>query len=111
MEEPPLHLEMSAVDLINALKLLAAAKGGGPLTLAFNGTELEIVRGVTRVAVPAVGRWPVTAVVRTQLVKDLLSRRIAFTERVVVTGTDSHLHFSHYSIPCSWRSDRRQVRH
>ena len=100
------RLEVAAQDLVEALRLLSAAKGGGPLTLAFDGMELQIVRGVTRVSVPAVGTWPLTAVVRTQLVKDLLSRRAAFSDKVVVAGTDSHVHFSHYSIPCTWTASR-----
>ena len=98
----PRRLDMAAVHLVDALRLLSAAKGGGQLTLSFNGSELEIVRGVTRVAIAAIGNWPLIALVRTQLIKDLLRRRTVLPERVVLTGTESHVHFSHYSIPCSW---------
>ena len=97
------RLELKSADLIDALRAMSAAqKTGRQLRLSFDGQNLEILRGATRVGIPAVGVWPLVALVSTRLIRELVGRRAALPEKILVSCTEFHLHFSHYSIPCSW---------
>ena len=70
--------------------------------VSFHDGSLEFARGVATVRVPAVGTWPGAALVSADLMTDLLRRGKALPENFVLSGGKSMLHFSHYSIPCSW---------
>ena len=100
---PAGRLEFRSSDLVSALAALTAAqKHGRTIHLSFTDGELQLSRGVTTVRVPAHGSWPAGASVGTQFVKDLLRRRKVLPEVMVLHASESHLHFSHYSVPCSW---------
>ena len=102
------RLEFRSTDFVAALAALSAAqKYGRVVTLSFNQGELELARGATSVRLSAHGAWPDTAAVGTKFVKDLLRRRKALPELLVLSGSDSHLHFSHYAVPCSWLGGNR----
>lgn len=97
------RLEFRSTDFVAALAALSAAqKHGRVVSLSFNQGELELVRGATSVRLSAHGTWPTTATVGTKFVKDLLRRRKALPELLVLSGSDSHVHFSHYAVPCAW---------
>ena len=102
------RLQFRSTDFVAALAALSAAqKHGRVVRISFDQGELELARGATSVRLSAHGTWPATATVGTRFVKDLLRRRKALPELLVLSGSDSHLHFSHYAVPCSWLGNRR----
>ena len=97
------RVEVRAEDVVGALQALKASeKRGKDICVSFHEGSLEFARGVTTVRVPASGIWSRTALVHVDLVKDLLRRRKVLPETFVLSGGQSMLHFSHYSIPCRW---------
>jgi len=96
------RVELRASDLNSAVQVLNVAQPAGTVRVSFAGRELRLSRGRTSVGIPAAGEWPRTAVVGGQLVADLLDRHHVFPEELVVSGSDTRLHFSHYSIRCRW---------
>ena len=106
MTAHPCRVEVKAEDLLLALRSLnAAQRAGKSVRVSFHNGELELVRAATAVRVPAAGTWPLTAIVRVELVRDLLRRQKALPETLVVCGSDTMLHVSHYAIPCSWDTE------
>jgi hypothetical protein len=72
------------------------------LAFSFNGTDLELGCGQTTVTLPAKGTWPHVAVAGTRLVGDLLKREMLLPKDLVLLGTETQLHFDHYTARCSW---------
>src|SRR5687768_9381515 len=103
MSDDECRVDVKAEDVVGALQALQAAQARGKdICVSFHKGALEFARGVTTVRVPASGIWSRTALVHVVLVKDLLRRRNALPEAFVLSGGQSMLHFSHYSIPCRW---------
>ena len=103
MSDDECRVDVKAEDVVSALEALKAAqRRGKDICVSFHEGSLEFTRGVTTVRVPASGVWPRTALLHVDLVKDLLRRRKALPETFVLSGGQSMLHFSHYSIPCRW---------
>jgi hypothetical protein len=104
METTRCRLEVRAADLVPALHSLAAAqKRGLTVCVSFAAGELELSRGATNARVAAQGTWPLIASTHVRLIKDLRRLRRELPDVVVLEGTRSMLHFSIYSIPCSWQ--------
>lgn len=98
------RIEVSAGELVAALRLIAAAEDRSlDVALTYEENALHIYRGHTHVSVPSSGSWSRVAMVNRQLVLDLLDRAAALPEIVVLTGGEAQLTFSHYSIRCRWR--------
>jgi hypothetical protein len=104
------RVEVNAEDVIAALQALKVAARGRHLFVSFHEGSLEFARGVTTVRVPAAGSWTRPALVSADLVKELLRRRKALPETFVLCGSQSMLHFSHYSIPCRWVDWQKNAR-
>jgi hypothetical protein len=105
------RVELKAEHLVGALQALKAAqRSGTDICVSFHDGSLEFARGVTAVRVPAAGIWPRAAMVRVSLVKELLRRRKALPDTFVLSGSQSMLHFSHYSIPCRWMDSGKATR-
>ena len=103
MSDDGCRVDVKAEDVVGALVALKAAqRRGKDIRVSFHDGFLAFTRGVTTVRVPASGVWPRTALVHVDLVKDLLRLRKALPETFVLSGGESMLHFSHYSIPCRW---------
>lgn len=99
------RLELCAGELFGALAALTVAqKRGSTVSVFFENGELQFVRGVTCVRVPARGSWPARASVGTRFIRDLLRRRKVVPDCVVLIGTASHLRFTAESFPFSWSS-------
>jgi hypothetical protein len=105
------RVEVKAEDVIGALQALKAAQTRGrEICVSFHGDALEFARGVTTVRVPASGVCSRTALVSVDLVRELLRRRKALPETFVLSGGQSMLHFSHYSIACRWVDSGKDLR-
>ena len=111
MSDEECRVHVKAEDVVGALRALKAARTRGrDICVSFHEGSLEFARGVTTVRVPAVGIWSRAALVPVDLVKDLLRRRKALPETFVLSGGQSMLHFSHYSIPCRWVAPNKDLR-
>jgi hypothetical protein len=110
MSHDECRVDVKAEDLVGALQALKAAQTRGKdICVSFREGALEFARGVTTVRVPASGNWSRTALVSVDLVKELVRRRKALPETFVLSGGQSMLHFSHYSIPCRWVDSRKDL--
>lgn len=107
----PTHgrIDLRSADLMAALtSLLRVQKHGRLIRLSFGDGDLELVCASTSVRVPASGTWPTEAAVRAMDFKKIIRLRESLPESVALVGTDSHLHFSHYAVSCSWLSSGKQ---
>ncbi len=96
------RVEVRTSDLTDALHALEAAQPGSRVRVSFRDGHLELSRSRTSVKVLAAGTWPLTAIVPSGLVKELLCRQAVLPQTLVVSGSDTMLHFSHFSVRCRW---------
>lgn len=97
------RLEVLAKDVVNALRIVEVAKNRHhAVSVSFDGENLWVGRGPTRVACPAEGRWPRTALVDRKLIKVFFDRTTAFAGTVVLIGRTARIEIGNLWIPCDW---------
>jgi hypothetical protein len=94
---------MATAELLEGLRAMAAAQKRGHLIVSYDSDSLCLARGVTTVRIPASGTWPLVATVSPTFVRDIRAMAKLLSDPVVLEGTRSMLHISHYSIPCRWQ--------
>lgn len=101
--DQPSQLEVLAKDLVSALRMLSAAKNRhNSVSISFDGQNLRVSRGPSRVGCPATGMWAGTARVDRGLMKLLLNRSAGLSETIVIAARPSEIRIDKLTIPCSW---------
>ncbi|MEX2662440.1 MAG: hypothetical protein WD227_10935 [Vicinamibacterales bacterium] len=92
-------------DLMDAFRVLEAAQRGASVRLSFRGDELVLTRRQASARVRARGEWPLVAVLPGRVIHELVHRAAALPHDLTIAGSDTMLHFSHFSIRCRWERD------
>jgi hypothetical protein len=99
------RVECRRDDFVQALRMLAAAKGTGSLRVSLSKDgELVLARTHSSASIPGNGAWAGVAEVSVRLVARMLKGRSFLPDPVVVQGADTHLVISHAEYPCRWLS-------
>jgi hypothetical protein len=97
------QLEVRSADFLAALRALFSVHRHGRLVrLSFAGGELRLACVGSSPRIPASGEWSGEAAFPAKFLKGVLRLREQVPEVLVVGGTETHVHFSYYSIPCKW---------